>query len=65
MESFVGALGLYGLGTLALIWPKRLELAAHYVSMGLASIASLVVLCQSLLTLGGMGGAAVWQLGRY
>ncbi|MBE6083980.1 MAG: NADH-quinone oxidoreductase subunit E [Selenomonas ruminantium] len=65
MESFVGALGLYGLGTLALIWPKRLELAAHYVSMGLASIASLVVLCQSLMTLGGMGGAAVWQLGRY
>ncbi|SHK43473.1 Formate hydrogenlyase subunit 3/Multisubunit Na+/H+ antiporter, MnhD subunit [Selenomonas ruminantium] len=65
MESFMGALGLYGLGTLALVWPKRLELAAHYVSMGLAVIASLMVLSLSLLEIMGLGTGGMLQLGRY
>ncbi|MCR5757712.1 MAG: NADH-quinone oxidoreductase subunit E [Selenomonas sp.] len=65
MESFVGALGLYGLGTLALIWPKRLELAAHYVSMGLAVIASLLVLVQALGEILGLTAGGGLMLGRY
>ena len=65
MESFMGALGLYGLGTLALIWPKRLELAAHYVSMGLAVIASLMVLGLASQELLGLAGGGMLQFGRY
>ena len=48
MELLITALGLYALGTLAIIWPKGLELAAHYTAMGLAAAASLVVLVVGL-----------------
>ncbi len=71
MELLIAALGLYALGTLALIWPKGLELAAHYTAMGLAAAASLLVLavaCQ-FLSLAGWGmpiyNDTIWQLGRY
>ena len=71
MELLIAALGLYALGTMAIIWPKGLELAAHYTAMGLAAAASLLVLavaCQ-FLSLAGWGmpiyNDTIWQLGRY
>ena len=71
MELLITALGLYALGTLAIIWPKRLELAAHYTAMWLATGASLMVLWVACQFLGQAGWGmpiyndTIWQLGRY
>lgn len=65
MDLSIGALGLYALGALTLIWPKRLELAAHYTGMGLAVVASVILLGFSLLALVGVTGGITFQTGRY
>lgn len=65
MDLSIGALGLYALGALTLIWPKRLELAAHYTGMGLAVVASIILLGFSLLALVGVTGGITFQTGRY
>ena len=33
MELLLSSLGIYLVGTLTILWPKRLELAAHYAGM--------------------------------
>lgn len=63
MELLLGALGLYGLGVLTLVWPKRLELAAHYVGMTCAAIASLIVLAVATIYLGSVGSLLFLQNG--
>lgn len=63
MELLLGALGLYGLGVLTLVWPKRLELAAHYVGMTLAAVASLIVLAVATIYLGSIGSLMFLQNG--
>ena len=39
MFLLFAALTVYGLGALTMLWPKRLELGAHYAGTMLAAVA--------------------------
>lgn len=74
MDLLLSALGIYALGVLTILWPKKLELAAHYTGMILAAVASFIVMATAIIYLlsigsimflqnGGLLGAV--ELGRY
>ena len=48
MELLLSSLGIYLVGTLTILWPKRLELAAHYAGMLCAIVASGMVAWSAL-----------------
>ncbi len=58
MDLFVIAIALYLLGTLTMLWPKSLELKAHYTGMILAAAASGIVAWASAWYLAGMSAPA-------
>lgn len=51
MDLLFLSLALFLLGTATILWPKRLELAAHYVGMMSAAAGSGVLFCVSGLYL--------------
>ena len=75
MILLFAALAVYGLGALTMLWPKRLELGAHYVGTVLAGVASGMVLVAAAaylcgLTVGWLSPAvsgllADWGWGSY
>lgn len=54
MILLFAALAVYGLGALTMLWPKRLELGAHYVGTVLAGVASGMVLVAAAAYLCGL-----------
>ncbi|MCH3959796.1 MAG: NADH-quinone oxidoreductase subunit E [Selenomonas sp.] len=75
MILLFAALAVYGLGALTMLWPKRLELGAHYVGTVLAAVASGMVLVAAVAYLCGLsvgwlspavsGLLADWGWGSY
>ena len=75
MILLFAALAVYGLGALTMLWPKRLELGAHYVGTVLAGVASGMVLVAAAAYLCGLsigwlspavsGLLADWGWGSY
>lgn len=75
MFLLFAALAVYGLGALTMLWPKRLELGAHYAGTILAAAASGMVLAAAVGYLCGLswgtlsptvsGLLADWAWGRY
>lgn len=74
MDLLLSALGIYALGVLTILWPKKLELAAHYTGMILAAVASFIVMATAIIYLLSIGSImflqnggllGVVELGRY
>ena len=56
MDFLFLALALYALGAMTMLWPKRLEMAAHAAGMLLAAAASALVFAVAVSYLGSMSG---------
>jgi hydrogenase-4 component B len=65
MDYLFGALGLFTLGVLTMLLPKRLELGAHYAGMLLAAGASALVLIFGLAILSTGAVMSPLVFGRY